>query len=268
VTTDDKSEAYRPVRRTLAILNALVASDEPLRLVDGAREIGAPTSSAHLLLKEMVNAGLLTVTADRRYEPGPALVGLSLAVVHKQRLVQVAKPVMRALVEATGEDVYIAVPLDRSIVYADRLLSKGSLRLDIALGVPRELHATAVGQLFLAMLPPDECAEILATASLDPYTPYTITDASELQAKLRLIREHGYATTDQERYENIIAMAAPVIDASGDMAAALSLSVVRGRGLGHELGMARQVCESAAELSRLIHGAPHPRAHSKTETVA
>ena len=157
MTTDEttargEQSGHRPVRRAVGLLEAMVVQQEPQRLVDLARTVEAPASSTHLLLRELVKTGFVRVTPDRRYAPGPGLVSLSLRLVDGMHIIDVARPVMRRLLDKVDEDVYIALPQDRSIVYAYRMMASHSLRLEIGLGVPRVLHATAVGQLFLASL--------------------------------------------------------------------------------------------------------------------
>jgi DNA-binding IclR family transcriptional regulator len=239
----------------------MVVQHEPQRLVDLARTVEAPTSSTHLLLRELVKTGFVRVTQDRRYAPGPGLVSLSLRLVDGMHIIDVARPVMRQLLNRVDEDVYIALPQDRSIVYAYRMMASHSLRLEIGLGVPRALHATAVGQLFLATLAEQECAELLETLDLTPRTPYTLTDRATLESRLANIRERGWSRTDQENYENVVAYAVPVYGPDGRMVLALSLSVVRSRSLGRDDELSRELRTAAEDLTSILCGdTPRPGA--------
>jgi len=245
---------HRPVRRAVSLLEAMVVQPEPQRLVDLARTVAAPTSSTHLLLRELVKTGFVRVTQDRRYAPGPALVSLSLRLVDGMHIVDAARPVMRRLLNKVDEDVYLALPQDRVIVYAYRMMASHSLRLEIGLGVPRALHATAVGQLFLATLAEQECAELLDGLELTPHTPYTLTERAQLESRLAQIRERGWSRTDQESFENVVAYAVPVYGPDGRMVLALSLSVVRNRSLGRDEELSRELRAAGESLTSILCG--------------
>lgn len=259
-TARSEPSGHRPVRRVASLLEAMVVQHQPQRLVDLARTVQAPASSTHLLLRELVKTGFVRVTGDRRYAPGPALVSLSLRLVDGMHVIDVARPVMRRLLDKVDEDVYIALPQDRSIVYVHRMMASHSLRLEIGLGVPRALHATAVGQLYLATLDEQECAELLDTLELVPHTPYTLTDRAALESRLAEIRERGWSRTDQESYENVVAYAVPVYGADGRMVVALSLSVVRSRSMGRDDELVRELRTAGEDLTSILCGSTLRRA--------
>jgi DNA-binding IclR family transcriptional regulator len=56
------------------------------------------------------------------------------------------------------------------------------------------------------------------------YTPYTITDAAALEAELKKVRHHGWASTVEELELGLNAIAAPVRNATGDVVAAVGVS--------------------------------------------
>ncbi|MGW9263758.1 helix-turn-helix domain-containing protein, partial [Gordonia terrae] len=96
--------------RIAKLLEAVVLSDEPQRLVEIVSALDAPSSSVHLLLQELRKSGLVEMFSDKRYGPGPALISLAFQVVSREHIVDLAQPYMEQLMRRAGEDVYLARP--------------------------------------------------------------------------------------------------------------------------------------------------------------
>jgi len=87
----------------------------------------------------------------------------------------------------------------------------------VGLAVP--LHCSAVGKVFLAF-----DAAALPKGRLEQRAPRTITTRQRLARDLEAVRSHGYAVADQELEPGLVAIAAPVQRADGEVVAALSIS--------------------------------------------
>jgi IclR family acetate operon transcriptional repressor len=86
------------------------------------------------------------------------------------------------------------------------------------LGRPSIGHATATGKVLLAFGP--------ATAPrgrLTAYTERTIVDRKELDAELERVRAQGWARAAREREDDLNAVAAPVRDSRGALAAVIGV---------------------------------------------
>jgi DNA-binding IclR family transcriptional regulator len=75
----------------------------------------------------------------------------------------------------------------------------------------------------MAFLPADERERVLATLTLEPLTPETITDLDALRAELDRTRVRGYAVSIGERSPWAAAVAAPIRDRSGQTIVAVSV---------------------------------------------
>lgn len=221
------SEGYRTVRRIAAVLNLLTRSSEPLRLSEIAKTLDIPLSSAHLLLGELMKEGLVRQVDDRQYVPGAELISLGAMVISRLDVLNAARTVMNQLANETRQDVYLAVPSQSGMVYVERVLGPLSLRLEIPLGIPRPLHSTSVGQLFLSQIDRKRSEELMSELTMTTFTPFTIVDRDQLRKRIEETRERGYSLTDQENVEGIVAFSAPIFDFRNQMVGALSLSVFR-----------------------------------------
>jgi DNA-binding IclR family transcriptional regulator len=167
-------------------------------------------------------------------------------VVHERLdLRRVAAPHLQALVAATGETATLSVAGERDAVTVDFVQSPSSVQGVAHVGRPSIAHATATGKIMLAF-----GGASLPRGSLRAYTPQTITDRGRLAAELAAVRERGYASSRGEREEDLHAIAAPVRDARGQLAAIVGVQGPASRFGPDEMeGAVRPLLEHAVALS-------------------
>ena len=86
------------------------------------------------------------------------------------------------------------------------------------------LHTTALGKVLLAFQSDDFINTFIKRSGLHPYNPNSITDADQLWAQIRDIRQTKTAINNGEHYEDIAAVAAPVFGRHGQVVAGVSLA--------------------------------------------
>jgi DNA-binding IclR family transcriptional regulator len=207
------------VARALALLDALGESERDLGVNELARRIGVSPSTASRLLATLESAGFV-----QREEQGPFRLGLGLVTLADRVLARLdlralARPVLVELMERTGETATLSVPGEREAITVDSVPSQSSVVSMARLGRPSVAHATAVGKVMLAFgggaLPRER--------DLRALTERTITDRARLQAEVLAVRRRGYGTVFGERELDVNAIAAPVLDRAGGLAAILGL---------------------------------------------
>lgn len=225
------ANSSRTVDRVVRVLETLAMSRDPLRLTDVARALKMPVSSTQALLRELERQDVLLVSEGKGYSVGPRLVTLGVRIVSSLDVVTRSRPRMSQLANETGEYVYLAHAQGHEISYVYRVAPSASqnLRVDIPLGVPRPLHATAAGQLYLSFQEPEELERILATIQLTPETHKTITDVGTLKGRIAEVRRRGYAMSDGESIEGVTGISAAIRGPGGGFAGALTISVFRDR---------------------------------------
>lgn len=75
-----------------------------------------------------------------------------------------------------------------------------------------------------AYLSEEDWDRIITREGLKRYTPNTITDVGQLKAHLKEIRKKGYAFSDQEVDRDVRAVAAPILNSTGELVAGLSIA--------------------------------------------
>jgi DNA-binding IclR family transcriptional regulator len=254
-SSDPLPGSYRTVRRVIEVLNDVVDAREPQRLVDLSKRRNIPLSSTQVIVRELVACGMLRQTSDKRYEPGSQFIGLAARVGLRLQLAVLARPRVAALVREIDEDVYLALAQDDGMVYVESHLASQKARLQIPLGEPRPLHATAAGQLFLAFQNPDRQRQLLqpheiASGGFERLTLNTITNPERLEERLELIRRIGYAETDGESIEGIIAYCGPIFGKDGNLVGGITIGVPKIRIHGKREALVQKLLDACQEISK------------------
>jgi IclR family acetate operon transcriptional repressor len=224
--------APRPVvvlERALAVLNVLAEADTDLGTNEIARRSGVNPSSASRLLTTLARANLVRRVPDTgRYQLGLRLVELGNAALSRTDLRALARPHLKALMEATGETATLSVPGETTAITLDFVPSPANVRSTAELGRAAIAHATAVGKVFLShSAPPAHPTPppggTPAGGELAACTVRTITDRKVLEKALAEVRERGWAEALEERELGMHAIAAPVLDTSAGLVAILGL---------------------------------------------
>jgi DNA-binding IclR family transcriptional regulator len=204
------------VERALAVVDVL-ADGEEFGTNELARRAGLNASTTSRLLATLARGRLVEhVEETGRYRLGPRFVQLGNAVLARLDLREVARPQLRALVEATGETATLSAPGDPDAITIDFVQGPGSVVSVARLGRPSVAHATATGKVGLAF-----GAARLPRGDLERFTDRTITERRSLASELDRVRERGFAEAACEREDDLNAVAAPVFGSRGELAAIL-----------------------------------------------
>ena len=207
------------VARALAVFDALAEGDGELGTNDIARRTGVNASTVSRLLATLVDARLVEhVPATGRYRLGLRLVQLGNAVVERLDLRDLARRQLEALVAATGETATLSAPGEGVAITIDFVPGPSSVQGVAQIGRPSVAHATATGKVMLAF-----SASGTPEGALAAYTARTITELAALRSELERVRERGWAESLEERENDLNAVAAPIRDDRGALAAIIGL---------------------------------------------
>ncbi len=181
-------------------------------------------SIVYRILTTLERRGFVT-QADRRgrFRLGLKLVELGNVVLASIDVRQVAHSIMARLVRETGESAFLTVVSDDESVCIDKIDSPQRIRVTLTVGGRYPLHAGASNKILLAYLPPDTIDKLIAKG-LEPITPNTITDPTQLKENLNMIRQQGWAYSTGELTPGVAAVAVPLWDGDGTVVAAVSIA--------------------------------------------
>jgi DNA-binding IclR family transcriptional regulator len=187
--------------RADAILEVLATGPRTgRRLRDVAAALRLAPSTVATLLESLVALGLVEkVAASGHYRLGRRLLKLGRVVEKQVDLLELGRPGIIRLCQATGEAVNLLVPSATVMVVAESLKGDVILKTTALKGTGMPMRGTASGK----------CLQAFSGAAAG-------RDFDE-------IRRLGYATEDDEFQPGIIAVAAPILDAQGRMLGTLSI---------------------------------------------
>ena len=223
----DKDRAgIQSVEVGFALLQALVEAHGPLALKDLAHAAAMPAAKAHRYLVSYQRSGLVKQdAATSRYDLGPMALQLGLAALRRSDAVRLARERMPDWLDLLGHTVALAVWGNHgaTIVHWEEppLGTTGHLRL----GDVMPLLSSATGRCFGAWLPPARIAQPLAQELAQAQDqgrsdlPHTAAAAEALFAD---VRQHGMARVVDTLLPSVVAFCAPVFDARGHLAMAIT----------------------------------------------
>ena len=141
-------------------------------------------------------------------------LGRSAEAGLRERLVEPAAAVMQELSDEVGETVILTAPCAlEAIVLHVVEAERHSVRLSYAQFRRGPMHRGASGKILAAFLEPAERARLIGAVG-----------APGLEAELDEVRREGTAVTVSELDEGAAAVAAPILDRRGRLAAGLSVA--------------------------------------------
>jgi DNA-binding IclR family transcriptional regulator len=219
------AKAVKSADRALAILEYL-AREGQASFGAIVRDLGLPLSSAHQLLQTILSRGFIELDESTRlFSLGFRLWEVAQSYAMTDDLVSLAQPLMEQLTSITTETVQLARLEGVDNVYLAISESPHPMKLVSSVGKRLAAHATGLGKVLLAGLDADELDRRLSGITLARFTERTITDRTALLAELKRVRSRGFGYDNEEYVIGCRCVAAPVRDASGQVVAAMSVSV-------------------------------------------
>lgn len=245
------SESVRAVDRTLDILLCFTSQTPELTLTQITDQVGLNKSTVHRLLGTLETRRFVQRDpATGAYRLGIRLFQMAYLTLEHNDLRRLAGPVMRWLRDQFKENVDISVLDDADVVYVNHLEGPQRVKVAATTGQRLPAFATASGRAIFAYLPEEAVRDVLARG-MPAYTRYTPDTETQVLEGLPLVREMGFAYSEQELEEGINAVAAPILDGSRRPIAAVAVvgptyRLTRERMI--EIGPA--VVEAANEIAR------------------
>jgi DNA-binding IclR family transcriptional regulator len=248
-----RSNGVQSVERAITILEFLARSGWS-GATEVGHELGVHKSTAFRLLSTLERRGLVEQHADSgKYRLGAGLAHLARGITTDPDLTQQARYACEWLARQTEETVTLTVLEGSDCVTIDQIVSTSTVVSRSWLGRHTPVHCTSPGKVFLALLPEERRAELLAL-SRERYTERTIVDPDELRAEIERVRSAGYATTVDEFEVGLTAAAAPVRAADGAVVAAIGVSGPSYRLTAQRLGELVPLVRDAALLASVRLG--------------
>lgn len=192
---------------------------------------------------------------------GPRAFIVGSRFLRRTGLVERARPILRRLMETTGETANLGIVQGSSVLFVSQVETHASIRAFFPPGTLSPLHASGIGKALLSEMPDERLETILKNGPLETFTPHTLSDPDALRDDLREIRRRGYAIDREEKNLGMRCIAAPVFDVHGEAVAGLSVSGPSSRMESGDTGrLSEAVMRSARDLTDTLGGSVARRA--------
>jgi DNA-binding IclR family transcriptional regulator len=224
----------KSAERTVKILETLAASPTRLTLSQLQERTGYPRSSLHALVRTLRELKWVeTDDAGSAFGVGPHALLAGTAYLDRDPALIFAYEALEDLRAELGYTVHYARRDENHVLYLASRESRDTVHVVSRVGRRLPAHLTALGQALLADLTTDEVTTLLP-ATLDSYTPNTITDRAALLEELDAVRQRGWAFEREQGTEGVACLAATVayrIPASDAISCSMPAAVAKGNEL-------------------------------------
>ena len=209
--------------RGLDVIRAFGTAGAPASLSDLAQVAGLSRPTTRRILLTLADLGYVRVDGGL-HRLTPRVLELGLAYVSATDVWSLARPHLERLSSATQESCSIAELDGGDIVYVARVAVPKLVALSVGIGTRFPVAVTSLGKVLLAHLPPVERDAALAEPTRSGIAAAHVPSRRELLEELALVRERGWAATDQALAPAVRSIAVPVLDADGRVTCAMNVN--------------------------------------------
>ncbi|PWG63730.1 HTH-type transcriptional regulator BhcR [Sediminicurvatus halobius] len=252
-----QSGTVQALDRGLRLLR-LLAEEHEATLTEIAVDLDMAPSSAYRLLITLQQRGMVTFQEDSQtWAIGVESFRIGSAFLRRTNTVEAARPVMRALVEATGETSNLGIEDRGEVVFVSQVETHQPIRAFFRPGTRGHMHASGIGKALLAERSTASLRAIAAERGLSRFTDTTLTTLAALEADLQHTRQRGWALDNEESTTGMRCLAAAIFNEYGEAVAGISISGLAARLPDAALpDIGERVRSAAREVTEAIGGRP------------
>jgi DNA-binding IclR family transcriptional regulator len=218
-------QPIQSIERAIAILNCFSFERSKLTIDEVMKKTGLSKATAYRMLWTMEKNGLIQYDPrENIYRLGYKMVEYGGIVLENLDIRREAEPYLHQLFEETQHTVLLAARQYDTLQYLLRYDSDEGFQPQSYVGRRRVLHYGAMGTVFMAYLPQKEAEQLIEKCPLERHTPYTLTEPKAYFKRLAQIRQDGYFVDVDETFVGFTAIAVPVKDATGQVAAVIGIA--------------------------------------------
>lgn len=241
----------RAVSKALETLEFLQNEANSMSMNEIAQRLKLSKTSAFRLLKTLETAGYVAQDGRGQYKLAPGIHAVT-PTQWLNKLVRVAMPHMQALTHETTETVSLAALFENRIEVVAVIESPNVIRMSNVVGHILPPNASSLGKAITAFQSSAGREKLLRSFKIYRFTDHTITDPRDLDHEYESIRSQQFAVDREECSNDGICFSVPIFGLSGEVSAAISLSMpkFRLRGEEHEASIIAALRATASTVAR------------------
>ncbi len=218
---------FQSVQNGLKILHLFTLEKPVWGVTEISNALQLNKSTVSRLIGELVSEGYLQRKRNK-YCLGLSLLCLSGVITSNLEINREAKETLKELVNKVEETAHLCILEGTNITYLQKVDCKHPVRLMSHIGKNNPASCTSAGKVILAHQS-DTIKNKVIEAGLTKMGPNSITDADEFQHDLDKVKNQGYSVCIDELHEDVVSIAAPIRDYTGDVVSAVSIAGPRQR---------------------------------------
>ena len=213
----------RSFARGLEVIRSFSQKAPAQTLSEVAQRTGLTRAGARRILLTLQALGYVD-SDGRQFRLTPRILDLGFAYLSSMPFWSLAEPEMESLADEIGEACSAAVLEGTDVVYVLRVHTHKIMRTSLGVGSRLPAYCTALGRVLLAGLGEADLRQRLMESGVQRHTVHTVTDIDELVVRMGEVRQQGWSLVNQELEEGLISVAAPILNRSGRVVAAINIS--------------------------------------------
>jgi len=211
------------IQRALDILNLF--KDQPsLSFSDMRKILGFNKATLYRVISTLHDNKYLRKDERGRYELGLNVFILGNRILKESPLINASTPFMNELSQDLGLTALLGVLNGTNVVIIQKTDPNRLIKMVCHVGGSIPAHCTAQGKVLLAYSSKETTQKVIDVHGLQRYTPHTICTTEAFLVELEAVRTHGYAVDNGEHEKNVCCISAPILDKTGRIEAALSIT--------------------------------------------
>jgi len=215
----------KAVIKAFKVLETFCVDQPEFAFTEIVNATGLGRTNTHKLLKTLVSLNCLSQNANRApYRLGPKLFEIGNHYIAQLNLCKVAMPYLVKLAEDFENSVYLCIENKGEALCLERIDGPSNIKVTVLQrGGQLPLHVGAAPLVLLAGMKDQKIAKIMHEKGFKKYTENTVQKMDQLMEKIGKIRKYGYAESWEDVTIGVASYGAPVVDASGEIIAAISI---------------------------------------------
>ncbi|KAA9163273.1 IclR family transcriptional regulator [Amycolatopsis acidicola] len=213
------------IERVTRVLEVFKSGAGPLTASEIARQAGIPGPSAHRIVAELTQTGVLDRDSDRRVRIGMKLWEIVARSSGVFTLREAAVPYMEDLRSVVDAPTLLCVLDHDDVLNVATLPARRPVATNVTQpGIRLPVLASSPGIVLTAFSTPEVRDRILATARITRFTAETVVERRDLVRIVQEVRRTGHVIARSWMSPDAVGMAVPVLAGDGTALAALSVT--------------------------------------------
>lgn len=211
--------------KALRLLRMFDKNTPEMAISELGKRMRVNPSSLYPILGTLQKYDYVRQNADGKYSLGFAFLEMGNHVLTAVPVMDFARGYLLSLATHFRGNAHLAAFYRWHALVLDRKSYSDRIWIRNVVGHTTPLHCSSLGKSLLAFRDPAAVEEFVRNNRLERFTDRTIVDPDELLAEIGRIRERGYSRANGEYNPRHFSIAAPVLDQSGEAAAAINVAV-------------------------------------------